>query len=388
MKLLHYIDDFLPTIGGGELYVDTLIRNLPSITFDVLTNAVDRKYRTESYYNNSTIYRISPANAPLKENGAFVKRGLFYLLNVLRSSLRLTKKKYFLKHHNYDVVHFHGEGINIEFRPFDKLLRYPLLSRIPDFNFLKGPRVLTLHSFISYFTNHTIDLWWEKKLIDMFDNIICVDLFIFNKVKCIMGGRSKQVWYIPNSVDTKKFTFEPITREDKLKVLFVGRLTAERGLEFLQDFIKYMPAYVDFTIVGAGSQQVSKPIKEYIDRRKISFFANVSNDQLPRWYHHADVIVNFVKVPGISRITLEAMACGRPVIMFNIEDRTPVVHGETGFLIKEDVGELVALLDWINTNRGDLTDISYKARKIVELEYDNCIIMERLAKVYHSLVAR
>jgi glycosyltransferase involved in cell wall biosynthesis len=74
--------------------------------------------------------------------------------------------------------------------------------------------------------------------------------------------------------------------------------------------------------------------------------------------------------------------------MFNIEDRTPVVHGETGFLIKEDVGELVALLDWINTNRGDLTDISYQARKIVESEYDNCIIMERLAKVYHSLVAR
>ena len=387
MKILHYIDNFLPVIGGGELYIDNIIKNLPGFEFDVLTSDICSGLKKEKYYKRSTIYRIPPSNSSEKSS-SLVKRSSVFFFNTLKSYLRLKKKKIFLKNNKYDLIHFHGEGINIEFITFDKIIKTPFLSFLPDFNFLPAKKILTLHSFISYFTNHPVDLWWEKRLIDMFDNIICVDLFIYNEVKNIVEkiGASKNVWFIPNSVNINKFKFLPLKKSSKLKVLFVGRLSEERGLNLILDFIKNLPDFIDFTFVGASSIHLPEDIKEHHDLSNIVFLGNISNDRLPEFYQNADVVLNFVKVPGISRITLEAMASGRPVVMLDIGDRTPIINKKTGFLIKEDMEELIALLHHISENRISLADMSYQARKVIESEYSNYIILKKIEAIYKSAV--
>lgn len=385
MKILHYIDNFFPSIGGGELYIDSIVKNLPNFEFDILTNHISSELKKESYHNKSTIYRIPPCNYK-GESKFLIKKSLMFLSNTLKSCTRLNKKKKFLKKHTYDLVHFHGEGINIEFRTFDKLLRIPFLSFIPNFDFLPVRKILTLHSFISYYTNHKLDLWWEKRLINMFDNIICVDLFIYNEVRKIIkeAKLSKKIWFIPNSVDTKKFQFIPLKKSSKLKALFVGRLSRERGLNLILDFIKNMPDFVEFVFVCAGLTHLPGEIKKCLKSNKVSFFENIDNDKLPTLYQSSDIVLNFVKVPGISRITLEAMSCGRPVIMLEIGNRYPVIHEKTGFLIKEDLGILIDLLEQINKNKFNLVDISREARKIIESEYNDSIILNKIENIYQS----
>lgn len=83
----------------------------------------------------------------------------------------------------------------------------------------------------------------------MFDNIIFVESHIISKVKDYSNkiGQGKNVWFIPNSVDTNLFNFAPLPNEDKLKIGFIGRLTEDHGLDLLIKLIDNLPHTLKFT---------------------------------------------------------------------------------------------------------------------------------------------
>jgi glycosyltransferase involved in cell wall biosynthesis len=111
----------------------------------------------------------------------------------------------------------------------------------------------------------------------------------------------------------------------------------------------------------------------------------VKHENIPDFLHKIDVLFNPITDEGISIISLEAMACGRPTIMIDRGDRYPIINNKTGFLIDDKLQELLKLLEHLNDNRIIIKKTSKNARKIVENEFSNQAIIPKIKNIYESL---
>lgn len=154
---------------------------------------------------------------------------------------------------------------------------------------------------------------------------------------------------ISNGVDTNRFRLDPeIDRlsirqtynlsPDQTLFLYVGRLDGEKGLDTLLEAISLV-AHDDFqlAIVGRGlyRQWLEKQAQELGLERRVVFIGFVGPDQLPALYNSADIFVMPSPEELQSIATLEAMACGKPVLAANGRALPELVEpGVNGYLFQ------------------------------------------------------
>jgi glycosyltransferase involved in cell wall biosynthesis len=123
-------------------------------------------------------------------------------------------------------------------------------------------------------------------------------------------------------------------------------------------------------LLGGGSQGVR--IRQILlnggvlDR--VTFGGQVSQTELPRWYHWADVYISPSHVDGSSVSLMEALACGLPCLVSDIPaNQEWVTEGENGWLFSDgDVDALaMKILQAIN-HRNSLPQIGSAARNVAE----------------------
>ena len=154
---------------------------------------------------------------------------------------------------------------------------------------------------------------------------------------------------ISNGVDTNRFRLDPeIDRlsirqtynlsPDQTLFLYVGRLDGEKGLDTLLEAISLV-ARDDFqlAIVGRGlyRQWLEKQAQELGLERRVVFIGFVGPDQLPALYNSADIFVMPSPEELQSIATLEAMACGKPILAANGRALPELVEpGVNGYLFQ------------------------------------------------------
>ncbi len=148
---------------------------------------------------------------------------------------------------------------------------------------------------------------------------------------------------IPNGVDVR--TFRP--REDgagaagPVRLLFVGRLVFQKGLDVLLSALAVLPGGSDFQleIIGDGDR---KPALEAEAARlgfadRITFSGWSSREAIAVRYRRADVFVFPSRDEGMPNVVLEAMASGLPIVATKIAGSEDLVRdGESGFLVPVD----------------------------------------------------
>jgi glycosyltransferase involved in cell wall biosynthesis len=387
-KILQYNPRFYPIIGGGELYIANIVRGIKEYYFDIITNALSGYPLRERFSNNAQVLRFLPYDWNLISSHTKKLDKALFPYRLLSDIIRLRKKYAYLKKSKFDLLHVHGIGFEVNFLRVDSWLKFPILTKLIDFTFVSAPKLLTMHNLISPFMNNSVAKKFEHHIIDQFDNIIAVDKNIQSYVEEYVEdtNQDKKIWFIPNSVDTKLFTFTEAIENKKLKIGFIGRLERSRGLKLLYNLIRNLPDYVEMHVIGAGSATYMDRFKSNIDISKIHFYKNVKNEDIPKILSKVDVLFNPVLAEGISRITLEAMSCGRPVIMLDKGDRYPIMHNHTGYLISENTIELFELLQYLQDNKNELQKIGKNARKIVEREFSNDVVIPEIKKVYIALM--
>lgn len=129
----------------------------------------------------------------------------------------------------------------------------------------------------------------------------------------------------------------------KRMLLYVGRVAKEKNLEFLiQSFEKIQEKTPDtvLTIVGGGpdleNMKEIASTSKYSD--KIIFTGYCEREDLPYFYHTADVFVfpSVTETQGL--VTIEAMMCGTPVVAIGEMGTYDVMQGDNGgFMVKNDL---------------------------------------------------
>ena len=230
-----------------------------------------------------------------------------------------------------------------------------------------------------------IEAWiysWLKtyKKVDLF---VCPSNFLENKflsTKAYYKGKTKT---IHNFIDKEKFT--NIDRKEEPYIVFVGRLSKEKGIENIAKAAKLLPEYT-FVIAGSGPDE---DILKNIPNVKMTGF--LAGDKLTEIMGNAKLLLfPSVWYENCPLSILESHCMGVPVVAMNSGGMAELVKdGVTGGLVNEPTPQGIALkLKEIIENEAYYKDLKENCKKerenILSIE-DYCDI---LLKEYEKLVAR
>lgn len=172
-----------------------------------------------------------------------------------------------------------------------------------------------------------------------------------------MGVDEGKIRVLPMGVDTTSLFTPPPADKPRSGLLYVGRLVEKKGVSVLINALAGVKrAGVDcrLTIVGDGPDR--SELQQLAERLGVSELINwlgaLSNKSLPAIYRSAEVFILPSIISrdgdqeGLGLVTVEAMACGCPVIASSLPAVKDVVeHGTNGLLVPP--GDVDALADAI-----------------------------------------
>jgi glycosyltransferase involved in cell wall biosynthesis len=144
-------------------------------------------------------------------------------------------------------------------------------------------------------------------------------------------------------------------------------------------------------MLGSGSQ--SGFLREIFDRggvmQRVHLPGQVSQSDLPRFYHLADLYLSASHVDGSSVSLMEALACGIPALVSDIPGNKEWVEpGINGWLFGDgDVDDLAEKILWLIDQRQELTRISTAARQVAEERADWEQNFPKLLEAYESVLS-
>jgi glycosyltransferase involved in cell wall biosynthesis len=230
-----------------------------------------------------------------------------------------------------------------------------------------------------------IEAWiysWLKtyKKVDLF---VCPSNFLENKLlsaKEYYKGKTKT---IHNFIDKDKFT--NTNRKQENYILFVGRLSKEKGIEYISKTAKLLPQY-EFVVAGSGPDE---DMLKSIPNIKLAGF--VTGDALTKLMGNAKLLLlPSVCYENCPLSILESHSMGVPVVTMNSGGMAELVKDSvTGTLVNVPTPEEIAqkIKDTIE-NETYYNTLLENCKK----EKDNILSVETycdiLMKEYEKLIAR
>ena len=260
--------------------------------------------------------------------------------------------------------------------------------------------------------------WIEKTAIEMADALIAVSketkedvLKYFNvaedKIKVIYNGINLEEYVVTNETSTlERYGIET----SKPYVLFVGRITKQKGIIHLVNAIKYIDPNTQIVLCAGApdTPEIAKEMEDCVNEVKktrdniIWIDEMLDKKEVIQLYSHADVFCCPSIYEPFGIINIEAMACQTAVVASAVGGiKEVVVNGKTGLLIPlEQQNEAPFepinpdkfsrdLANGINKliNDEDLRNsMAKKGRKRVEETFDWIAIAKQVEELYKSLL--
>ncbi len=140
---------------------------------------------------------------------------------------------------------------------------------------------------------------------------------------------------IPNYVETERFTPSPKPPNQKLRIVFVGRLDKQKNLTAFVQATSDLD--VEVWLIGYGPQREYLENKTQTAKATFRFLGNVPNAELPALLNSCDLFVLPSLYEGHPKALLEAMACGLAVVGTRVPGTQEIIRdGENGLLCETD----------------------------------------------------
>jgi glycosyltransferase involved in cell wall biosynthesis len=293
-----------------------------------------------------------------------------------------------------DIIHFHQPfsafALNL-LRKTRKIKKvYTCHSLVFEEYETRNPKASKIFPRISYKINSHLRRHIEKHSISKCDLIVVLSEFTKDKLIEYYIIKPEKIHIIPGGVDLSKFEFE----ENKLAIrkqlglsgekfiLFTARnLVPRMGLENLITAVKEIvkSAKDIYLIIGGEGELKEKLTKLIFELNLINFVklqGFIPDEDLPLYYQAADFfILPTICLEGFGLVTVEAMACGTPVLGTPVGGTKEILNKfNPGFLFKDTSPESIAELvlekyKYYKNRTEEYKHLSQKCRVFVEKYY-------------------
>ncbi len=264
---------------------------------------------------------------------------------------------------------------------------------------------------------YQVSSWLERTAFQNADGVIAVSESMKRDVHELYDVPETKISVIPNGIDLDEYkpTFDASVLEkygvdaSRPFVLFVGRITRQKGILHLVNALKYLPKDTQ-VVLCAGAPDTPEIGEEMKGRVQAAHDAGaeqviwidetVGREDLIKLYSHAALFVCPSVYEPFGIINLEAMACETPVVASAVGGIPEiVVPGETGTLVPLEAGDdfeptdpdkfahdLADAITELLDNPAELKRMGKASRKRVEEKFSWGAVAEETLAFYRSLL--
>jgi len=333
MRVGIFTREFPPEVyGGAGVHVDYLSRELAK-KIEVEVHCWGPQNFDDG---NLHVRGADPWDEITKGTHAKFKTALEVL------SLNLTQVKALS---GIDIVHTHTWYASMAGYFAKKLYGVPFVLTTHSLEPLRAWKAEQLGS------GYAMSSWMERTGILDADGIIAVSAATrADIVRAYPDVRADRTHVIYNGIDLEEYrkTSETKTLTDygvdpgKPYVLFVGRITRQKGVTHLVDAIRYLPRDTQVVLCAGApdSPEIAAEMREKVEEarrehaRIVWIEKMVTKEEAIQLYSHARVFCCPSVYEPFGIVNLEAMACGAAVVASATGGiKEVVVDGETGYLV-------------------------------------------------------
>ncbi|KCZ72166.1 glycosyltransferase [Candidatus Methanoperedens nitroreducens] len=402
MKTLQVgnIDTIGGRFNGADLHRQLLKRGIES-QFCVWTK--------ETNYKNTWRLTDFPGRGLLNRAINLVERKLSLHSVLYPFSWQLPFDKRF---HSADIIHYH-----LIHTGFFSLSSLPTLSRLkPSVWTLHDPWAMTGHCIhpykcekwktgcgecprlntpISMLKDHTALMWnikkWAYKNADI--DIIVASKWMLNMAKQSPLLSNFRLHHIPFGIDLN--VFHPMDKEKAKHILGVKpgsivlafRATSNefKGLSFIKHCLHKLKLRQPICLITLHERGL---LDEFIDKYQIIDMGWVSADKLPIVYNACDIFLMPSTAEAFGMTAIEAMACGKPVIVFDDTSLPEVIFAPKGGIAvpQGDVEGLMHAIESLIEDSQARQEIGDSAIELVRKNYNLETFMERIMELYREVI--
>jgi len=190
--------------------------------------------------------------------------------------------------------------------------------------------------------------------------------------------------------------FKPIASfHEENTILCVARIHPEKGIE---DLIHATPIIfkkfpnIKIKIIGRVDdknylKKIQKLIKELDCIQNIEFVGPIAHNDLVKWYNLCKIFVLTSKTEEQSIVTLEAMACGKPVVVTKVGALPEFIEdGSNGFLIDlKQPEELAEKITFLMNDEELRKKIGIQARNTIVEKFSWEHYISKLTDIFHNI---
>ena len=277
-----------------------------------------------------------------------------------------------------DIIHFQEP----QFFLFPGVKNYAHTNHLP---------IVCAHHFPPEFITNQLPSWLRKKTINRL--IIRVVTNLYNqsnlvitptetmKKLLIANGLKTSVAVISNGVDLNKYLPPPQNhpRFQPNILLYLGRLDFDKNVDILIQAANYTKSNCAIWIAGSGSAAdflKSLTAKLNLEKR-IKFLGYLPEDKKIDLYRQAGVFVLPSTAEAQSIVSLEAAACGLPLILANAAALPELISPDhpNGVLFRpNDPIDLAAKIDLLLASPRQLTKMGKNSRRLAQTHDINKVI--------------
>jgi len=311
-----------------------------------------------------------------------------------------------------DVVHTHTWYVSMAGFLAKKLYRVPFVLTTHSLEPLRAWKAEQLGS------GYAMSSWMEKTAILDADAVIAVSngtkADILQAYPTIAPER---VHVIYNGIDLDEYQKTDETSAlveygvDPAQpyILFVGRITRQKGVTHLVDAISYLPPATQVVLCAGApdTPEIAAEMRAKVDELRVThprviwIEKMVSKREVIQLYSHARIFCCPSVYEPFGIINLEAMACGAPVVASSTGGiKEVVVQGETGYLVpfKQDpvtsfpinpqqfARDLAAKLSTLLNNPDQCRTFGEAGRRRVEQIFSWTAIADQTIELYRHLI--
>ena len=384
MRIVHSCLRYPPATGGVETYIEELVRHSQNIDEKRDVRVLTSKLRT-----HHPASELDPNL--LLDDPVYVQR-LHHTTTPLLAYPRLQALRYYLKHHNPDIVHGHS----FWYQPADTAARFAAKHKLP---FVFNPYY--------YENDRRGGAKWQiykktigEKTFSIADVVVVISPWEQNLISKA-GFQVKRFELIPPGIDTTEFSIKrsnPFPKlipnhfsENSNIILSVSRISHGKGLDDIIDEMSTVAKKhqdVQLIIVGedfGARSSLLKQIKKLRLQNNVHLVGKLDRDQLLGAYQHSSIFLHPSHYEAFGIVLAEASAANLPIIARNTSAIPYVCPDNKSGLLFSHSNQISSLITKLIENPNQANALGRHGKQYISQKFDSIRSADKFIQLYEEL---